>query len=283
MLAIFGGFFFYLYKQDKTSAVLSFFKYLINSFILYSITISLNFFVVKNSITCILLMEGTLLSHPSLIIGKLVLSLLGVLFLSAAYLDAAHNKFTAIELPFLLGIILWLFIFSLYCFNFIVLFLLMEAITLLVVVSNTLYFVFTGPKLIKPLIQFFILNLLMSTFYLLGVALLLYVVPDVGAYTLSYGNIWNAFQSLYQDTVLGVALEMSAFLMYFKLTISFMLITFVFKLTLAPFSIWVVSVYSNLPFLFLFLIMTIYKIVYALLFLRLFVHVLGYIDVLHVF
>jgi|GEM_PF-4409785 len=65
----------------------------------------------------------------------------------------------------------------------------MEAITLLVVVSNALYFVFTGPRLVKPLVQFFILNLMVSTVYLLGVALLLFVVPEQGAHTLSYATM----------------------------------------------------------------------------------------------
>jgi len=65
----------------------------------------------------------------------------------------------------------------------------MEAITILIVVSNTLYFTFIGPKLIKPIIQFFILNLMISTFYLLGVALLVFMVPEQGAYTASYANI----------------------------------------------------------------------------------------------
>jgi len=64
----------------------------------------------------------------------------------------------------------------------------MEAITLLIIVSNTLYFVFTGPKLVKPIVQFFILNLMISTFYLLGVSLLVFIVPNQGAYTLSYAT-----------------------------------------------------------------------------------------------
>ena len=64
----------------------------------------------------------------------------------------------------------------------------MEAITLLIVVSNTLYFVFTGPKLVKPVVQFFILNLMISTFYLLGIALVLFMTPEQGAFTLSYAS-----------------------------------------------------------------------------------------------
>lgn len=71
--------------------------------------------------------------------------------------------------------------------------------------------------------------------------------------------------------------------MYFKLAIGLILVPLLFKLTLAPFSIWIVNVYANLPLVFLLVIMTIYKIVYALLFLRLVVNVIDLVPELQTF
>jgi len=71
--------------------------------------------------------------------------------------------------------------------------------------------------------------------------------------------------------------------MYFKLAVGLMLVPLLFKLTLAPFSIWIINVYANLPIIFLFIIMTLYKIVYALLFLRLFLNVIDLVPELQSF
>lgn len=186
--SIFGGFLAALFKRNKKIVVLEYIQFLILSLVAYLFVIC-RFALVPNTINSVaLLLNGTLISEPSMFGSKVIISLLGLLFLGVIYLDTVHNGFTALELPFLLGLTLWTFLFSLYCFNLLVLFLLMEAITLLIVVSNTLYFVFTGPKLVKPVVQFFILNLMISTFYLLGVALVLFMVPDQGAYTLSYAS-----------------------------------------------------------------------------------------------
>jgi NADH-quinone oxidoreductase subunit N len=77
--------------------------------------------------------------------------------------------------------------------------------------------------------------------------------------------------------------DLSLIVMYFKLAIGLLLVPLLFKLTLAPFSIWIVNVYANLPIVFLLIIMTIYKIVYALLFLRLVVNVIDLVPELQVF
>jgi len=56
------------------------------------------------------------------------------------------------------------------------------------------------------------------------------------------------------------------------------LVPIVFKLTLAPFSVWIAAVYSELPTVVLFIVMTVYKAVYVLIFARLFVSVLSAIP-----
>lgn len=65
----------------------------------------------------------------------------------------------------------------------------MEIITLIIVVTVALYFVAIGPKLVKAAIKFFILNLFITTLYLLGTAFLLYNMPGLDYYTLSYSGI----------------------------------------------------------------------------------------------
>jgi len=51
-------------------------------------------------------MNGTLVSEPSMVVSKVVICLFGMLVLFALYVDAAHNGFTAVELPFLVGLLL---------------------------------------------------------------------------------------------------------------------------------------------------------------------------------
>ena len=78
-------------------------------------------------------------------------------------------------------------------------------------------------------------------------------------------------------------LDLSMLVMYLKVALGLILVPLVFKLTLAPLSIWIVNVYGRLPTIFLLLIMTLYKIVYVLLFLRLFLNVLDLIPELQSF
>jgi NADH-quinone oxidoreductase subunit N len=155
-----------------------------------------------------------------------------------------------------------------------------ESITLLVVIAAALYFAESGPKLIKPVIQFFILNLIISTFYLIGVGLFLFLSPYSNDFTLTYsaiytwlnhvGQIWDVFESLNM-------------MLFVKLFCAFILLPLLFKLTLAPFSIWIVRVYAELPWVILLILMTIYKIVYITIFINLFIKVLDFVPSLQDF
>jgi hypothetical protein len=51
----------------------------------------------------------------------------------------------------------------------------MELITLTVVLASTLYFVTLGPKLVKPVLHFFILNLIVGTLFVFGIALVIFI------------------------------------------------------------------------------------------------------------
>ncbi len=71
-------------------------------------------------------------------------------------------------------------------FNFLLLFLVMEAVTLLIVIILSVYFIFFGAKLLRPVLQFFVFNLIISTFFLLGLGLLYFFIPIAGLDNLSY-------------------------------------------------------------------------------------------------
>ncbi len=284
ILQIFIGFLAALFINNKKVAVLAYINYLASTFFTSALLLFVKEYLFVDTLEdaledySSLFFNGTLIIDSSVTAFSIVILLIGGLFFYALYIDAVQNNFTAVELPFLVGLLFWTFLFSVMCFNFLLLFLLMEAITLLIVVSSTIYFVFIGPKLIKPLVQFFVLNLMISTFYLLGVVLILYFVIEQDAYTLSYTALWNTM-----EVFIWTWLDLSAIIMYFKLAIGFMLLPLAFKLTIAPFSIWIVNVYANLPTIFLLLIMTVYKIVYALLFMRLFLNVLDWMPDLQAF
>lgn len=62
----------------------------------------------------------------------------------------------------------------------------MESVTLLVVIIISIYFIFFGARIIKPVIQFFVFNLMVSTFYILGLGLLFFFIPVSSFENLSY-------------------------------------------------------------------------------------------------
>lgn len=73
------------------------------------------------------------------------------------------------------------------------------------------------------------------------------------------------------------------FLLCVKLALALILVPIVFKLTLAPFSVWIAAVYSELPTIVLFIVMTVYKAVYVLIFARLFLSVVNMVPELSTF
>lgn len=113
----------------------------------------------------------------------------------------------------------------------------------------------------------------MSIFYIFGVGLLLFFLWPQDIYSLSYANLymtvdlefWNPERSYF-------------FFSGLKTICGFWLVTFVFKITLAPFSSWVVTVYSQIPVLFLLVLMTIYKFIYFTLFLKLFLSIVSLVP-----
>jgi len=103
---IFLGFFRALYQKNKKDAVLNYTKFLMQSLFIYFLIIC-RFALVPSTIDSIaILLNGTLISEPSMFNSKIVIIFLGFIFFSAFYIDAVHNGFTAVEIPFLLAMIL---------------------------------------------------------------------------------------------------------------------------------------------------------------------------------
>jgi len=106
LLSIFSGFLFILFNKNKKLAVLYYLKFLIFSFIAYLYIICRFAFLSSTNEKVAILLNGTIISEPSMFNSKILISCLGLLFLSVVYLDTVHNSFTALELPFLLALTL---------------------------------------------------------------------------------------------------------------------------------------------------------------------------------
>jgi hypothetical protein len=96
-----------------------------------------------------------------------------LLYLVLLYIDTVNNNRASLELPFLSSLLFWFFIIGTMVYNYFLLFVIMEAITLSIVIIAGIVLSVTRTKSLKALLQFLVLNLSVSTFYLLGVAILL--------------------------------------------------------------------------------------------------------------
>jgi len=96
-----------------------------------------------------------------------------LLYLVLLYFDTVNNNRTSLEMSFLSSLLFWFFIIGTMVYNYFLLFVIMEAVTLLIVIIAGIVLSVTRTKSLKALLQFLVLNLSVSTFYLLGVAILL--------------------------------------------------------------------------------------------------------------
>jgi len=197
-----------------------------------------------------------------------------LLFLVLLYIDTVNNNRASLELPFLSSLLFWFFIVGTMVYNYFLLFVIMEAITLSIVIIAGIVLSVTRTKSLKALLQFLVLNLSVSTFYLLGVAVLLWLAPYTGDYTLNY----EAVLAIFSDVALSDNYDKTVVLLSVKLALALIIVPIVFKLTLAPFSVWIASIYSELPVIVLFIVMTVYKAVYILIFIRLFLEVINIVP-----
>lgn len=269
-LIFFGFFYFFYVYNDKEKGVLLYMQFLIYSFLLYA-TLVLVIYGANGGMgqaipVHFVFFKGAIWVDLSGYFLRAALSVLSAIFIGILYINTNNARVFILELPFLLGLLFFVFLVSVCAHNYLFLFIVMEIITLIIVVTVALYFVAIGPKLVKAAIKFFILNLLITTLYLLGVAFLVYNMPALEYYGLSYFAIVSQFLA-YSDFNYP-EWNVDAFFV-FKIVMLFIFLPLCFKLTLAPFSIWVVNVYAHLPQFFLLILLTFYKIVYSLIFLKL--------------
>jgi len=94
-----------LYKKNKKIAILDYTQFLMKALLVYFVMLCRFALVPNTSDSIALLLNGTLINEPSMFYSKLIIVLLGFLFFSLFYIDIMHNEFFAVELPFLLAII----------------------------------------------------------------------------------------------------------------------------------------------------------------------------------
>lgn len=238
LLIFFGFFYFFFAYNDKEKAVLLYMQFLMYSFLLYATLVFVTYVSnggMNQSISLhFVFFKGTIWVDLSGYFLRVALSILSAVFVGILYINTNNARIFILELPFLLALLFFVFLISVCAHNYLFLFIVMEIITLVIVVTVALYFVAIGPKLVKAAIKFFILNLLITTLYLLGVAFLLYNMPVLEYYQLSYFSIVS--QYLFFKEFHTSELNVQAFFV-FRVVIAFIFLPLCFKLTLAPFSI----------------------------------------------
>jgi NADH-quinone oxidoreductase subunit N len=214
--------------------------------------------------------KGAVLFDKGIIINKIIISGFGAHFLLYFYFEVETLKFKSLEGSFFIFLLIWAFLISLLNFNLFALFIIMEIITLIIIVAMTVYLISVGSKLLQPILYFFVLNVMMSTFYVFGCTLQLYISLPSGVATVSYITFLQTWEML-----ASFIYDLTGFSLYMRLVIGFLVLIFFFKITIAPFSIWVNAVYKNIPFIFLCVLMTIYKIFFCMVGLTI---IFGFID-----
>lgn len=228
---IFVGFFLALFKQVSIKQrVNRYLVFLISGWLFYSVLLvgGYLFYPLEQTVS---LFNYTFMINSETVFFKSIIILFYLLFIGLLYIDQAHHHYRTLELPFFMSLLFWIFLITSACDNFFFLFLLMEAITLLLVLSFVVYLLFFSPKTVKALLQFFIFNLFISIFYLFGVGLLLFLVVPQNAYSLTFINLLMTF-----DLLVNTEIFLVPFMLFLKIIIGLWMVAFCFKLTLAPLS-----------------------------------------------
>jgi hypothetical protein len=92
----------------------------------------------------------------------------------------------------------------------------MELITTIVIVMSVLYLIFISPKTVRVMLQFFVLNLVISTFYLFGVCLLLFLLFPLQQYSLIFSSFYISF-----DVIIATFADLGPIVVYCKFIVLF--------------------------------------------------------------
>jgi NADH-quinone oxidoreductase subunit N len=255
---IISGFFYYIYyTNSKTIAIIKYIKLLLYIFSVYFLFIGIQISIIK-----IYIINYIFLFDHNITIVKIIFSFFFIIFFLLFFLQLSYIKYFILELPFLISCLFWIFLIGLINFNFFLLFLIIEIITILLVIIISIYSILLGTQTIKFIIQFFILNIIISIFYLFALALLLYITGYNKQFSFAYSIFIEIYiQQLFYNPYISIIV------LFFKVLLSIMILPFIFKLTLAPFSIWIINIYAKISYLLLFILIVIYKISYIFYFL----------------
>lgn len=219
--------------------------------------------------------NGIVLITLNSFLARLVVSLFSLAsLLMAQYLHGTLRAFQ-LEFIFFIALLYYIFLVAVICYNYFFLFIIIELITLTLVVSGCIYSIPFSPKSLKSLVQFFVLSLVISAFFLLGLAVLLFGLQNWGSITYIPTNIENSYSQLlfyWPDA----PTTYKVFRVY-QFVFLLLLIPIYFKLTLAPVALWVINLYKNLPWFMLFIFILAYKFVYFVVFINMFVNVFSII------
>ncbi len=277
ILSIFSSFFVYFFTSSSKNYkinILVYCRVIIYFFLLYIIFILLILYYYKwFNFTVFYGLGSFFYITAETFFIRIFIGFWGVwIFLLLYYIIEIKHFFFTYELLFLLALLHIIFILTILCSHLFLFFILIEMITLTIVLCSCLYFYRISPKSIKPVLQFFVFNVTMSSFFLFGIALLLFVLWPLEVYLYLPANVEISFyRTIFSSSDEQLAKLLYPLLKSYKTIILFITLPFFFKLTLAPFSIWVVNVYSKLPWLILFLLIITYKFVYFVAFLNIIV------------
>jgi NADH:ubiquinone oxidoreductase subunit 2 (subunit N) len=275
LIIIIISFFGYLFNSPSISLIYQYIKDLLIFYCFYILNTVFSFLFIRMEICYT---YNYYFAHITIFtwIIKLVIAVFALIIFSLLLLNLIPTALFVLELPLFLGILFIVFLYTIDNFHLFLLFILIELVTVLLVLSISSYYSQFGAHLLKPAIQFFILNSIIMSFYLLALSFMLVAFNSFDIRNLTYITPLIAYFNRNFQT----GLYFDAFIHIIKLVFIFAALPFLFKLTLAPFSIWIINVYTNLPTLFLLIFITIYKFVFSFIFLRVFINVYNLIELI---
>ena len=155
------GYFLGKYENNKEKVFFNYLLFLISAFIVYIILSIIESFLLSG----VNFNAFFLVDQASLQI-KILIACFYIFFLVVLRVELFIVRFYNLELLFIFALLAWVSLLTCFSFNFIFLFLTMELLTILLVILMAIYFIFVGTKLLKPVTQFFVLNIVMSVFFL---------------------------------------------------------------------------------------------------------------------
>jgi len=168
-------------------------------------------------------------------------------------------KFTLVEFPFILGSLFIFIILILYVNDFILLYFCLEGLGFSTyiffgLIYNNQYIRYEG------VLKYFILNSFASILFLFGTTFIYFSSLSTN-YNTNILILYNTVQSNTDYSIISV------------IGLLFIILSFFFKLGIFPCLVWLIDIYESLPFALIFILITLYKFILFLIFIRLIINV----------